>query len=113
VSGFNVYPTDIEQVLYRHPKVQKVSVVGIPDETTGEAVKAFIVLKDGEQATVEEIRAFTKDPQYGLTGYRAPKHIEFRDSLPETLVGKVLRRKLVEEEKEKAAARAGGGSASG
>jgi len=107
VSGFNVYPTDIEQVLYRHPKVQKVSVVGIPDETTGEAVKAFIVLKEGQEATIEEIRAFAKDPQYGLTGYRAPKHIEFRDSLPETLVGKVLRRKLVEEERERAAAAKG------
>ena len=102
VSGFNVYPTDIEQVLYRHPKVQKVSVVGIPDETTGEAVKAFIVLKEGETATADDIRAFAKDPKYGLTGYRAPKLVEFRDSLPETLVGKVLRRKLVEEEKAKA-----------
>ena len=109
VSGFNVYPTDIEQVLYRHPKVQKVSVVGIPDDTTGEAVKAFIVLKEGQEATVEEIRSFAKDPQYGLTGYRAPKHIEFRDSLPETLVGKVLRRTLVEEEKEKAATAKSGG----
>jgi long-chain acyl-CoA synthetase len=109
VSGFNVYPTDIEQVLYRHPKVQKVSVVGIPDDTTGEAVKAFIVLKEGESATVEEIRGFAKDPQYGLTGYRAPKFIEFRDSLPETLVGKVLRRKLVEEERAKAQAASGDG----
>lgn len=109
VSGFNVYPTDIEQVLYRHPKVQKVSVVGIPDETTGEAVKAFIVLKEGEAATVEEIRAFARDPQYGLTGYRAPKLIEFRESLPETLVGKVLRRKLIEEERERAAAAKDGG----
>jgi long-chain acyl-CoA synthetase len=104
VSGFNVYPTDIEQVLYRHPKVQKVAVVGIPDDTTGEAVKAYIVLKEGQTATKDEIVAFTKDPKQGLTGYRAPKHIEFRDALPETMVGKVLRRVLVQEEKEKAAA---------
>jgi long-chain acyl-CoA synthetase len=102
VSGFNVYPTDIEQVLYRHPKVQKVAVAGVPDVTTGEAVKAYIVLKEGQQSTTEEIREFAKDPKNGLTGYRVPKLIEFRDSLPETLVGKVLRRKLQEEEKAKA-----------
>jgi long-chain acyl-CoA synthetase len=104
VSGFNVYPTDVEQVLYRHPKIMKVSVVGIPDETTGEAVKAFIVLKEGESADAEEIIAWCRDEKHGLTGYRVPKHIEFRDSLPETIVGKVLRRVLLEEEKQKEAA---------
>jgi long-chain acyl-CoA synthetase len=104
VSGFNVYPTDIEQVLYHHPKIQKVAVVGIPDETTGEAVKAYIVLKEGETATEDDIRAYVKDPKQGLTGYRAPKLIELRDSLPETMVGKVLRRVLVDEEKKKKAA---------
>jgi long-chain acyl-CoA synthetase len=103
VSGFNVYPTDIEQVLYRHEKIEKVAVVGVPDDTTGEAVKAFIVLRQGQEATAEEIIKWCKDPKTGLTGYRVPKKIEFRDSLPETMVGKVLRRKLVEEEKEKAA----------
>jgi long-chain acyl-CoA synthetase len=101
VSGFNVYPTDVEQVLYRHPKIMKVSVVGIPDETTGEAVKAFIVLKEGESASAEEIMAWCRDEKHGLTGYRVPKHIEFRDSLPETIVGKVLRRVLLDEEKQK------------
>jgi long-chain acyl-CoA synthetase len=100
VSGFNVYPTDIEQVLYRHPKIQKVAVAGVPDQTTGEAVKAYIVLKEGQSATEKEIVQFARD---NLTGYRVPKLIEFRDSLPETLVGKVLRRVLVQEEKEKAA----------
>lgn len=107
VSGFNVYPTDVEQVLYRHPKIQKVCVAGIPDEKTGEAVKAYIVPKEGQQPTEDEIREWAKDPEHGLTGYRAPKHIEFRDSLPETMVGKVLRRVLVEEEKRKM--EAGGG----
>jgi len=107
VSGFNVYPTDVEQVLYRHPKIQKVSVVGIPDQQTGEAVKAFVVLKEGQQATEDEIKEFAKDPEQGLTGYRAPRHVEFRDELPETMVGKVLRRVLVEEEKEKASAQEG------
>jgi len=101
VSGFNVYPTDVEQVLYRHPKVLKVCVVGVPDDTTGEAVKAYIVLKEGQSATVEEIVTFAKDPKHGLTGYRVPKLVEFRESLPETLVGKVLRRVLLEEEKQK------------
>ncbi len=104
VSGFNVYPTDIEQVIYRHPKVEKVCVAGVPDSTTGEAVKAYVVLKKGERATSEEIRGFCRDEEFGLTGYKVPKLVEFRDSLPETLVGKVLRRVLQQEEKEKAAA---------
>jgi long-chain acyl-CoA synthetase len=104
VSGFNVYPTEVEEILYRHPKVQKVSVVGVPDERTGEAVKAFIVLRPGEEATAEEIVAWCRDPANGLSGYRAPKQIEFRDSLPETLIGKVLRRVLQEEERAKHAA---------
>jgi long-chain acyl-CoA synthetase len=103
VSGFNVYPTDIEQILYRHPKIEKVAVVGVPDDRTGEAVKAFVVLRRGEQATAEEIVAWCKDPKTGLTGYRVPKKIEFRDALPETMVGKVLRRELLEEEKAKVA----------
>jgi long-chain acyl-CoA synthetase len=102
VSGFNVYPTDIEEVLYRHEKIEKVAVVGVPDEKTGEAVKAFIVLRKGQQATAEEIVAWARDPKTGLTGYRVPKRIEFRESLPETMVGKVLRRKLIDEEWEKA-----------
>ncbi|HEX2050930.1 MAG TPA: long-chain fatty acid--CoA ligase [Actinomycetota bacterium] len=101
VSGFNVYPTEIEQVLYRHPKIAKVGVVGIPDDKTGEAVKAYVVLKPGESATPEEIVAWCRDDKQGLTGYRAPKHVEFRDSLPETMVGKLLRRVLAEEERQK------------
>jgi long-chain acyl-CoA synthetase len=101
VSGFNVYPTEVEEVLYRHPKILKVSVVGVPDPETGEAVKAFVVLRPGERATAVEITAWARDPSQGLTGYRVPKQIEFRDSLPETLIGKVLRRVLQEEERQK------------
>jgi long-chain acyl-CoA synthetase len=112
VSGFNVYPTEIEQVLYRHPKIEKVAVVGVPDGAGGEAVKAYVVLKQGESATPDEIRDFSKSEEFGLTGYKVPRYVEFRDSLPETLVGKVLRRKLLEEEKEKAAASGGWGSRS-
>jgi long-chain acyl-CoA synthetase len=102
VSGFNVYPTDVEQVMYRHPKVKQVCVVGVPDDRTGEAVKAFVVLKEGERSSEEEILDWTRDAKHGLTGYRAPKRVEFREELPTTMVGKVLRRVLLEEEKQKA-----------
>jgi long-chain acyl-CoA synthetase len=104
VSGFNVYPTDVEEVIYRHPKVAKVAVIGVPDDITGEAVKAFIVLREGETATAEEIVAWCRDPETGLAGYRAPKQIEFRETIPETMVGKVLRRVLIEEERAKTTA---------
>jgi len=94
--------------LYRHPKIKRVCVVGVPDARTGEAVKAFVVAADGEvpgeTITAEDIVEFARDPQNGLTGYRVPKLIEFRESLPETLVGKVLRRVLLDEERANAAA---------
>ena len=103
VSGFNVYPNEIEDALYRHPKISKVAVIGVPDDKTGEAVKAFVVLREGESATIEELVTWARDPANGLTAYRTPKRIELRDSLPETMVGKVLRRVLAEEERQKAA----------
>ena len=71
-------------------------MVGVPDEKTGEAMKAFVVLRPGEEATGEEIIRFSREH---LAGYRVPKRVEFRESLPETLVGKVLRRVLLEEER--------------
>jgi long-chain acyl-CoA synthetase len=101
VSGFNVYPNEVEDVLYHHPAISKAAVIGLPDDRTGERVKAYVILKDGRSLTVDELIAWCKDPEQGLTGYRAPKEIEFRDSLPETLVGKVLRRALQEEERVK------------
>jgi long-chain acyl-CoA synthetase len=104
VSGFNVYPNEVEEVLYQHPAISKAAVIGVPDERTGERVKAFVVLKEGATLTVEDLMSWCKDPAQGLTGYRVPKEIEFRDSLPETQVGKVLRRVLQEEERHKAAA---------
>jgi long-chain acyl-CoA synthetase len=103
VSGFNVYPNEIEDAMYRHPKISKVAVIGVPDDKTGEAVKAFVVLREGESASIEELVAWARDPANGLTAYRTPKRIELRDSLPETMVGKVLRRVLAEEERQKAA----------
>lgn len=101
VSGFNVYPTEVEQVLYRHPKVLKAAVAGVPDPTTGEAVKAYVVLREGETATADEIVAYAREH---LAPYKVPQHVEFRSSLPETLVGKVLRRVLQEEERRRAQA---------
>jgi long-chain acyl-CoA synthetase len=84
--------------------VLKACVVGLPDETTGERVKAYVVAKEGEALTGEELEAWARDPAQGLTGYRVPKEWEFRSELPETLIGKVLRRVLQEEERKKAAA---------
>jgi long-chain acyl-CoA synthetase len=94
----------VEDVLFRHPKILKCAVIGVPDDEHGERVKAFVVLKPGESASAEEIIAWCRDPAQGLTGYRVPREIEFRDSLPETMIGKVLRRVLLEEERAKAAA---------
>jgi long-chain acyl-CoA synthetase len=104
VSGFNVYPTEVEAVIYRHPKVLKACVVGLPDDRTGERVKAFVVAKDGRSLSGEELEAWCRDPAQGLTGYRVPKEWEFREELPETLIGKVLRRVLQEEERKRSAA---------
>ena len=99
VSGFNVYPTEIEEVLHRNPKVLKACVVGVPDAQGGEMVKAFIVLREDQEATAEEMLDWCRDPTTGLASFSVPKAIEFRRSLPESLVGKVLRRVLVEEER--------------
>ncbi len=95
VGGFNVYPRDVEDVIYTHPKVELAAVIGIPDEKSGEKVKAFIKLKDGQSAAVEEMHAFCKE---NMAGYKRPKDIEFRDEIPVSNVGKVLRRVLRDEE---------------
>jgi len=94
-GGYNVYPREIDEVLYQHPKVMDAVAVGIPDEYRGETVKAFIVLKEGETATEEEIVAFCRKK---LAAFKAPKLVEFRDALPKSAVGKVLRKILREEE---------------
>lgn len=93
-GGYNVYPREIEDVLFTHPKVKDVAAAGIHDPKWGESIKAFIVLKDGETATSDEIIAFCRA---NLARYKVPSAIEFRKELPKTLVGKVLRRVLVEE----------------
>ena len=94
-GGFNIYPRDIEEVLYEHPKVQKAVVAGIPDPYRGETVKAYIVLKTGQRATEDEMDAWCREK---LAAYKVPKSYEFRAELPETMIGKVLRRLLIDEE---------------
>lgn len=96
--GYNVYPREVEEVLYAHPKVLEVAVVGVPDQYMGEKIKAFVVLKEGEETTEEEIIRFC---QGRLAKYKLPKVVEFRKELPKSLIGKVLRRVLAEEERAK------------
>jgi len=106
-SGYKILPRDVEEVLFMHPQVLEAVVAGVPDAYRGETVKAYIVAKPGTQPTKEEIVEFCK---LHLAPYKLPKQIEFRDELPKTLVGKVLRRVLVEEEHQKLAAQAAAGS---
>jgi len=95
VSGFNVYPNEVEAVVAMHPGVLECACVGVPDEKTGEAVKVFVVRKD-PSLTAEQVLSYCKE---NLTGYKKPKYVEFRDDLPKTNVGKILRRELRDEKK--------------
>ncbi len=97
-SGFNVVPREVEEVLLTHPKVLEAVVAGIPDSYRGETVKAYVVLRPGVVATVDEMRAFCKE---SLAPYKVPAQVEFRTMLPTSMAGKVLRRVLVEEEQGK------------
>jgi long-chain acyl-CoA synthetase len=90
VSGFNVYPNEIESVIATHPKVLECAAIGVADERSGEAVKVFIVRKD-PSLTEAELQEFFKQQ---FTGYKKPKFVEFRDELPKSNVGKILRREL-------------------
>ncbi|MFZ5819193.1 MAG: long-chain-fatty-acid--CoA ligase [Chloroflexota bacterium] len=96
-GGFQVWPREVEEVVVTHPKVLECGVAGIPDPYRGETVKAWIVLKPGETAAEEEIKAFCKEK---LAAYKVPTHYEFRSELPKTTVGKILRRELVRQHKE-------------
>jgi len=97
VSGFNVFPNEIEDVVALHPKVLEVAVIGVPDEKSTEAVKLFVVKSD-PSLTEQEIRDYCAEQ---LTGYKRPRHVEFRDELPKSNVGKILRRELRDEELKK------------
>jgi long-chain acyl-CoA synthetase len=102
-GGFNVYPREIDEVLFQHPKVLDAVAIGIPDAYRGETIKCYIVLKPGETATGEEIIAYCKGK---LAAYKVPKLVEFRDEVPKTAIGKVLRKILREEEAAKLKAKA-------
>ncbi|MBW3111786.1 AMP-binding protein [Bacillus sp. MCCB 382] len=97
-GGFNIYPREIEEVLYEHPAIQEVVAAGVPDPYRGETVKAYVVLKEGESLTEEELNEYSR--KY-LAAYKVPRIYEFRKELPKTAVGKILRRSLVEEERQK------------
>jgi long-chain acyl-CoA synthetase len=97
-GGFNIYPRDIDEVFYEHPKVQEACSIGIPDPKRGENVKVFVVLKEGQTATQEELIEFCKTK---LATYKLPTEIEFRKELPKSTVGKILRKQLRAEELEK------------
>ena len=97
-GGYNIYPREVEEVLFEHPDVEEAVVAGVKDPYRGENVKAYIVLRKGSNVTEKELKSWCKER---LAVYKVPKIYEFRDSLPKTLVGKVLRRKLIEEENEK------------
>lgn len=97
-GGFNIYPREVEEVLYEHEAVQEVVVAGIPDPYRGETVKAYVVLKKGLHVTEEELNQFARK---SLASYKVPRSYEFRDELPKTTIGKILRRVLIDEEKKK------------
>ena len=97
-GGFNVYPRDIDEVFYLHPKVQEACAIGIPHPVRGESAKVFVVLKEGMTATQEELIEYCKAH---LAPYKLPTEIEFRKELPKTNVGKILRKQLRAEELEK------------
>jgi long-chain acyl-CoA synthetase len=97
-SGYNVYPREIEEILYQHPKIQEACIVGVPDPYRGETVKAFVVLKKKEETAAEEIIEFC---QKNMAEYKVPTLVEFRRELPKSHVGKALRKILREEEEAK------------
>jgi long-chain acyl-CoA synthetase len=98
VSGYQVWPREVEEAISSHPKVLEVGAAGIPDAYRGEAVKAWIVLRPGESLTSEEIKGWCKGR---LAPYKIPTQVEFRGELPKSIVGKILRRELVRQHLEK------------
>lgn len=97
-GGYNIYPREIEEVLYEHEGIQEAVVVGIPDPYRGETVKAYVVLKAGSKLNEEDLNSYCRK---NLAAFKVPRIYEFREELPKTAVGKILRRKLIDEEKER------------
>ena len=91
VNGMNVYPRDVDEVLFKHPKVKEACTIGIPDEKQGESVKSYVVLNPNETVTAEELNKYCRE---SLAGYKIPRFIEFVDELPRTAVGKADRKAL-------------------
>jgi long-chain acyl-CoA synthetase len=96
-GGYQVWPREVEEVISDHPKVLEAGVAGIPDPYRGETVKAWVVVRPGEMLTEAEVKEWCKDK---LAKYKVPTQVEFRDELPKTTVGKILRRELVRQHKE-------------
>ncbi len=96
VGGFNVFPRHVEEAIYQHPAIEEVTAIGVSDDYLGQTVKAFIKLKDGQSLNDDELKAFLKDK---LAKHAIPRHIEFRDELPKTMIGKLSKKELVAEEK--------------
>ena len=97
-GGFNVYPREVEEVLYEHPDVQEAAIIGVHDDYRGETVKAFIVPKNGRVIDEASLDAHCRRM---LAPYKVPKKYEFRDELPKSIIGKVLKRVLIDEEKKR------------
>jgi long-chain acyl-CoA synthetase len=100
-GGFNVYPRDIEERLYEHPKILEAAAIGVPVGSADQRAKVFVVLRTGETMTEAEVIEWCRS---GLARYKVPKYVEFRQQLPKTMVGKILRRQLAEEEEKKVTA---------
>lgn len=94
-SGYNIYPTEVEDIIYQHPAVKETCVYGVPDTYRGETVKAAVIIKEGRTVSEAEIRAFCRQR---MARYKVPREFEFRKQLPKSAVGKILRRILLEEE---------------
>jgi long-chain acyl-CoA synthetase len=97
-GGYNIYPREIEEVLFEHPAIAEAVALGVPDKYRGETVKVYVVLKEGAKLEKKELEQWCRER---LAAYKVPHIYDFRDSLPKTLAGKVLRRKLMEEESER------------
>lgn len=97
-GGFNIYPREIEEVLYEHEAVQEAVVIGVPDKYRGETVKAIVVKKEGEELSEDDLNTFSRNR---LASFKVPRTYEFRNELPKTSVGKILKRVLIKEEKER------------
>ncbi len=96
-SGYQVWPREVEEVIVENPKVLEVGVAGVPDPYRGETVKAWVVLKPGETANEEDIKAWCRER---MAKYKVPTLVEFRNELPKTTVGKILRRELIRQDRE-------------